>query len=71
MISLYNALFDDIEKSGITKIECNALFERYGSEFQNNYNLFKDFLLYLEDHKKIHIVRFDFDSNLFHSVEIL
>ncbi len=71
MTDFYNAIYDDMKKSGITKIMFNPLFERYRSEFQDDYNLFKDFLVYLEENKKIRIVRFENEPDLFLSVEIL
>ncbi len=67
----YNSVFADIVQSDVSKIRCDELFKRYGFRFENRYELFRDFLLYLEDAKKIHIIRTDFDENLFIGIEVL
>nr|DAW23819.1 MAG TPA: Chromosome region maintenance protein [Caudoviricetes sp.] len=45
--------------------------KKYKTYFDNNYQIFKMCLEYLEDHGDIHIVRADFDVDCFLYVDIL
>ena len=70
-IPIYNAFLQKLKDCEISQIPCNELFDRYNFMFDNNFEIFRNCLEYLEKQGKIHIIRPDFDEDLIHAIELL
>lgn len=71
MIPIYNAFLQKLKERGVSQIPCSELFDWYGFMFDDNFELFRNCLEYLEAQGGLHIIRPDFDSDLMHAVELL